>query len=578
MNERPAFREGTYVIDSVRLPNLPRPIRNKIDELEKRPGYEMISPKSRLYGIKSKDQLSQQLIEQQGITVSLSDKTLTDLYGTKRPRTRTITGADGKTTTIFVRDRFGNVIMDDATINETMLNGYKSNYDTALTTILKEIKDGSLKSETDMNTIKDFLQLAIIQDTLTIQQLKKIYSIVSIIDGFYEMPDVGIKPIPDVEEDKDGKKILSTALTVLREGVVTADDMKTPASGRNIVSDIYLYLISNAVANGLTIDKPVVGTGNKPILLSSVDRAVRGGEVLDLKTARMFPSIDELALFVGTMSDDVSTTRELRQTVIYATRIKIDDLKGAKRPARAVEKWTNEIMGEYGIDPAVRELVVNTIRSVLSTHASFGTMPKPVKNLSAFVEESVNKDKDRLSGMFATADDEKKLESKKTAYANELTTKITKVPGFDIADRPQIMMSIEKYVNATEAEFYKELVDTLVMALDTWVSADDIKAIIDGKVTKPDVVRDIINAPVEDVLNVVGWKHGMSNRLKNIIAREAGNYLDARELRGSGLRVYMKGSGIHTRRSAAHQAKAEMEKYARVKTQYFNRGGTTIIR
>jgi len=86
--------------------DIPKKLRNtdnSMFSIGKRPAYYASAPNSRLYGVHTSDELAQKVLQEEGIKIRLSDKTISNIFETKVPETRTIINPDGtKSTVSFV--------------------------------------------------------------------------------------------------------------------------------------------------------------------------------------------------------------------------------------------------------------------------------------------------------------------------------------------------------------------------------------------------------------------------------------------------------------------------------------------
>lgn len=591
---RPAFREGTFVIDKGNKPILPRIIRNRSDELGERPSFKQESPKSRLYGVKSKDQLSQEILEREGTKVTLSDKTLTDLYGTKKPRTKVIIDPiTGVRRTVYERDRRGNPILDDVTINETTFNGYKNNYDAALRAIedkvtlsAGETKSFASMAAIELSTIKEFINFLVLQDNITNEQLQKIYSIVSITDGIYDLPNTPPKMLPEIKTP--GGVIGGYR----RAGIISNDDIKGADS---VLSEVYLYLISNAIKNGLSISYPVIGTSGAPMSLSSIKarlaapakgKAGSGNQVLDLQTARMFKTLEDLTAYVEEKGDIAQPLSRLRESVL---KLVINDpdfnstLKGLKEgKGLDIKGWTNSIMGDGKFDPSYEELVKETIVNIFNTYSAIGVVSRPATGKQDTVKQYFEKNEKIYEAILSSVD-EKLIDGEIDKEINRSTREIVKLPGFTKEDGPEVLrMADQLYVADIKSRFEKKFTDAVAKAVNSMVKTTDIKAVIDGSYQRDDLIDDV-HANIANLMKAGGWEYKISPALEDRSKDIIGDTVDSRVLTGAGMmgrgvRMVMRGRGIDSaKRSAIKEAKRNMARYARVQTVYHNKAGTTYI-
>jgi hypothetical protein len=597
-SKRPGFKSGMSFINERNDIYIPVVSRNINEDLQKRKGVVLSGPKPRLYGIKSKDQLSQDILDSQGIKVTLSDKTLTDLYGIKRPRTReVIDPVTGLKKTIIERDRFGNPVMDDRVINDTMLNSYKADYAANLDEILREVKRGNVRSVTDMNTINEFLAIAIVQDNITSEQLKKIYSIVSITSGMFGLPAISPVKLPGFEVKIGGKK--KTIASTMREGVVTRDDLKdNKATGRTgMMADVFLYLISNAVSNGLTIERPYKSVDGNPKKLSTLQSSLSGTNVLDLKTAQLYDSLDSLAKALYKSSGSSISNRQLRERVIkimkdnpgYETAIK----RVAEDGVYDRDGWTNAVMVDGKFDPTERELIKETIANIFDIYASVGIAVPGLRTREDIIQKAVEDRKNDIIEIYATKD-EKQITRALDDITLDIATKIANFPSFSREELPGLISTVSTvYVRNIYDTFIEDFKAIVKDILDNKVTSDEIKEVLgtvpppagEAQLDKKELLRNI-DAILPAEVKKRGWPWPLTDKLKDDVADFISDDIDARLATGSGRRL-RKGTRLRVvgqhpidskKRSSVRKAKAEMERYARRQTVFFDKGDRTIIK
>jgi hypothetical protein len=84
--QRPEFRKGTVVINNKKPAKLPVMIRNRTSDYTARKGeYRKPEPLSRLHGVLSSDEISARQLQNDGVKVFLSDRTISNMFDAEVP-------------------------------------------------------------------------------------------------------------------------------------------------------------------------------------------------------------------------------------------------------------------------------------------------------------------------------------------------------------------------------------------------------------------------------------------------------------------------------------------------------------
>lgn len=402
---RPGFKLGDpkNVVNIQNSAYIPRLRLGRSTDLIRAPGYKLEAPKSRLYGVQSTDDITNNILKNEGIKIQLSDKTISNILGSKVPKVNIVVNPDGTKTAEVVKDKFGNIVMVDNKVNLSQLINMLSNVDITLNNM-------AIQSKTDIKESKD-TQLAFLKELLEDQKIllsstkmSSIYTASKSVPGY-----VPYNPL--------GKQYV-----------------KAPEYRENM-GTINLYLLSVCKSRGLLPNAPIIGARG-PIELASLSRdmSLTSKYIIDLHNSRVFKDSSDAKAF-GT------STKAIKEAELLDKRVKIMEIVDSKIPEiyKFIEKEVDNGIFVYDkkMSPDIGNLYVDIKNDVIKKIAI--TTSTDDKKLLKFYRTYTD---DLFTRLFTTTLIKKGIS--RYAPGEEKEFKEDK----EIADNKQLYASIDKIFNA----------------------------------------------------------------------------------------------------------------------------------